>query len=90
MAKAIDETLGDKSSLLNYVLELEKLDASLVTMVGDRKFDIAGAKNNRIKAVGVLWGYGTKQELREAGADKICQQPRQLRGYLLNGLLNGL
>lgn len=74
----LDGKLSDKTSLLKHVLQSEGLDAVEVTMVGDRKFDIIGAKNNGIKSIGVLWGYGTEQELREAGADKIYQRPSQL------------
>ena len=40
-------------------------------MVGDRKFDVIGAKQTGIASVGVLFGYGSKQELSDAGADYI-------------------
>ena len=47
-------------------------------MVGDRSYDIIGAKQNRIKAVGVTYGYGSLQELTSAGADLILESPQEL------------
>ena len=47
-------------------------------MVGDRKHDILGGKANDIQTVGVLWGYGSRQELIEAGADMLIEDPQDL------------
>lgn len=47
-------------------------------MVGDRSFDIKGAKANGVAAIGVSYGYGTWQELSEAGADAIAADAREL------------
>ena len=44
-------------------------------LIGDRKFDILGAKKCGIQAVGILWGFGSKQEFRENGAELICETP---------------
>jgi phosphoglycolate phosphatase len=41
-------------------------------MIGDTKYDINGAKAAGVRSIGVLYGYGTEAELREAGADHIC------------------
>ena len=41
-------------------------------MIGDREYDIIGAKKNGLKSCGVLFGYGSKQELEKAGADFIA------------------
>jgi len=62
---------SDKAALLEFVLRTERLAPSQACMVGDREHDIRGAKANDIPAIGVAWGYGTLQELREAGADLI-------------------
>lgn len=40
-------------------------------MIGDRKYDIEGAKANNIDSIGVLYGYGDEEELANAGANKI-------------------
>ncbi len=47
-------------------------------MIGDRSFDIIGAKNHGIRAIGVLWGYGTEDELSNAGADGLCNHPNEI------------
>jgi phosphoglycolate phosphatase len=44
-------------------------------MIGDRKFDILGAKAVGIAAMGALWGYGSREELNEAGADSLIATP---------------
>jgi phosphoglycolate phosphatase len=51
-------------------------------MVGDRSFDIIGARNNQMTSVGVLYGYGSEAELREAGAQRLCETPQDLRAVL--------
>jgi phosphoglycolate phosphatase len=69
-----------KSDLLNYLFAREQIKASAanVAMIGDRKFDILGAKAAGISAIGVLWGYGAGEELSEAGADRLIAAPRQI------------
>lgn len=52
-------------------------------MVGDRHFDIAGARANGVRAIGVRWGFGSIDELAEAGADAIAHTPEELRDLLL-------
>ena len=55
---------------------LEKKDE--IIMVGDRRHDIEGAKKTGISSVGVLYGYGSREELSEAGADWITETPETL------------
>ena len=51
----------------------------LVTIAAPRRAaDIIAAKNNGIRSVGVLWGYGAEDELTNAGADKLCLRPDEL------------
>jgi phosphoglycolate phosphatase len=47
-------------------------------MIGDRKFDILGAKAVGIGAMGALWGYGSREELAEAGADGLIEAPQAI------------
>jgi phosphoglycolate phosphatase len=67
-----------KSELLGYILAQENIKASVdnVAMIGDRKFDILGAKAVGIAAMGALWGYGSREELNEAGAERLIATPR--------------
>ncbi|MGN6521248.1 MAG: HAD hydrolase-like protein [Dokdonella sp.] len=51
-------------------------------MIGDRHFDIDGARANAVRAIGVAWGFGSVDELRGAGADAIADEPAQLPGLL--------
>jgi len=74
----LDGRFSDKTELLARVLEREAISPAQAVMIGDRKFDMLGARNHGIRALGVLWGYGTKQELLAAGADEICEHPREL------------
>lgn len=48
-------------------------------MVGDRKHDIRAAQRNGASAIGVLWGYGSRDELDEAGADALISSPAEFR-----------
>jgi phosphoglycolate phosphatase len=67
-----------KSELLGFLLARERIgaDPRNVAMIGDRKFDILGAKAVDITAMGALWGYGSREELSEAGADRLIETPR--------------
>jgi phosphoglycolate phosphatase len=51
-------------------------------LVGDRSFDIHAAREHGIRAVGVLWGIGSEDELRAAGADAIARTPAELLATL--------
>jgi phosphoglycolate phosphatase len=52
-------------------------------MVGDRKFDIEGAKQAGVFSVGVSYGFGTLDELESMGADCICDTPKQISELIL-------
>ena len=58
-------------------------DASGAVMIGDRMHDIVGAKKNSMESIGVLYGYGSRQELEEAGAGRIVCSVAELREMLL-------
>ncbi|MCI8612660.1 MAG: HAD-IA family hydrolase [Clostridia bacterium] len=71
------EKSEDKSKRLR-----EAMTQKDAVMVGDRKFDIAAAKKTGLRSVGVLYGFGSKEELREAGADALAEDTEQLKGIL--------
>ena len=50
-------------------------------MIGDRSHDMIGARNNGMTAVGVLYGYGTEEELLAGGAHHVCATPQRLLDY---------
>ncbi len=80
----IEQTRAKKTEILQYILEeCQLVDLTELVMVGDRKHDILGAKQFGIDTVGVLYGYGSEEELKEAGADVLVDSVRELGEYLL-------
>jgi phosphoglycolate phosphatase len=70
---AYDDSRSKKEEVIRYAMENNKIiDASDVVMVGDRKYDIIGAKTVGIHSIGVLYGFGSLEELTQAGADRIA------------------
>jgi len=69
---------ADKKDLLGHVLRAESLPPANTVMVGDRSYDILGARANSLFSVGVLWGYGSREELVAAGAGALCDAPNAL------------
>ncbi len=62
-----------KEEVIRYALERNKIsDLKDAVMVGDRLHDMEGAKAVGMACVGVLFGYGSREELLEAGADRIA------------------
>lgn len=78
----MDGTRADKDELIAHLLKHERLKGEQLFVVGDRKHDVAGAHAHGARAIGVLWGYGTFEELDEAGADLYCRTPGDLPGLL--------
>ena len=73
-----------KDEVIEYVLARADItDRSRVLMIGDRYNDIDGAHKTGLKCMGVLWGYGSQEELSEAGADFIAQTPQTAADMLL-------
>ena len=80
---SMDETRTRKDEVIAYALkEAGVEDASDCIMVGDRKHDILGARANGMDSVGVLFGYGSLEELEEAGATYIARSPEELPGII--------
>ena len=72
----LDGTRVDKSHLLEYALKQALVDPAKTLMIGDRSHDMIGAKNNGMKGIGVLYGYGSRDELLQAGATMFAR-PRE-------------
>lgn len=75
---APDGHLDNKADLIRHILASESLQSNETMMVGDRKYDVVGAKENDCLSVGVTYGYGSTEELREAGADYLCHSPLEV------------
>jgi phosphoglycolate phosphatase len=76
----LDGRLAHKAELIRHVLANESLAPDETVMVGDRKYDITGAKENNCFAAGVTYGYGSAEELKVAGADYLCHSPSDVAG----------
>jgi phosphoglycolate phosphatase len=73
----------DEAKSLTIARALDGLPhARRAVMVGDRKFDVLGARAHELPCVGVLWGIGSEQELRDAGAVALVQEPAELVALL--------
>ncbi len=72
----------DKAELLGHLLATEEVSPERAIMIGDRAGDIVIARANRVRSIGVLWGYGSESELGAAGADGLCATPDDLTACL--------
>lgn len=78
----LDGTRSDKSHLLEYALQQTATDPSKSLMIGDRSHDMVGAGKNGISGIGVLYGYGSREELTGAGARHVCATPAEILGCI--------
>ena len=79
-----EETRVKKGDVIKYSLENAGItDLSRTIMVGDREHDIIGAKENNIKSIGVLYGYGDVVELTQARASYVVETPKDLLEILV-------
>ncbi|MGM9522238.1 MAG: HAD-IA family hydrolase [Oscillospiraceae bacterium] len=72
----------DKKDVINYCLESLGIGPAEAVMVGDREHDILGARDCGLECIGVLYGYGTREELEKAGADVIVGTVQELGSFL--------
>ncbi len=80
----LDGTRTKKSEVIFYALKESKLEAgSNAVMIGDRKYDIIGAKETGIDSIGVLYGYGSRLEMEKEGPTHIAATVGGLRRILL-------
>jgi len=80
-----DGSRDDKESVIRYALERNSItDLDKAIMVGDRKFDILGAKAVGIATIGVLYGFGNREELEQAGADYIAATVDEIYDIIMN------
>ena len=69
---SMDSSRSKKGDVIAYAISLcENFNKDTAVMIGDREHDIIGAKENGLKSIGVLYGYGDENELKTAGADYI-------------------
>lgn len=73
-----DNSRIHKTDILAHAIKMLGGDINTMVMVGDRHHDTEGALNNKIKSIGVLWGYGSAIELEKSGASFLVKTPKEL------------
>lgn len=81
----LDGTRETKAAVLKELTARLALDPANpnAVMIGDRRHDAEGAREIGIPTVGVLWGYGSREELEAAGCVRIAETPEELASILL-------
>lgn len=77
-------SLSTKGGVIHQIIKQLNIKhpAHQVLMIGDRKHDMLGARQAGTDALGVLWGYGTRTELLEAGAIALAESPAEVTEWL--------
>ena len=79
----MNDVRNKKADIIRYALENCHIsDKSSAVMIGDREHDVLGAKENGLDSIGVLFGYGTYDELKNAGAAFIAETPMNIVKYV--------
>ena len=79
----MDQSRSQKADVIRYALSRAGIrDPSSALMIGDRKHDILGARENGLDALGVLFGYGSREELKAAGAAFLAETPADIERCL--------
>lgn len=79
----VDGHLEEKVDVLAHLLRTERVAPAEAVMIGDRAHDVLAARANGVRALGVLWGYGSRNELESAGAQDLCEAPAALASCLV-------
>ena len=75
----LDGTRSNKGEIIKYIIDkYEITNLSEAMMIGDRKYDIVGAQENKIASIGVTYGYGSEEELIKAKATYIVNDIQAL------------
>ena len=79
----LDSSRVEKADVIDYALKSCGVDnISDIVMIGDREFDVFGAKHFGMDSVGVLYGYGSCEELAAAGATYIAEKPLDILNFV--------
>jgi phosphoglycolate phosphatase len=77
-----DSAHSEKASMIAAALTDFDCPPADAVMIGDRHFDIEGASANQVRGIGVLWGFGGREELAHAGAYAMAATPEELARLL--------
>lgn len=82
LGATLDGKLGEKDEIIALAIEKFGIEKDSAVMIGDRKFDIEGATKNGIKGIGVSYGYGSEDELKNANAFALAKSALELKEIL--------
>jgi phosphoglycolate phosphatase len=77
-----DGRLSHKPDLIAEALRRLQVAPEACTMIGDRRMDMEGAAHHGMRGIGVLWGFGSADELDAAGAAVLVATPADLQSVL--------
>ncbi|HEM3539297.1 HAD family hydrolase [Streptococcus suis] len=80
---SLDSSRISKADVIGYAINQLEAFPKHAVMIGDREHDIEGARRHQLPAIGVLYGYGSKQEFEKAGATMIVETIQDLKRVLL-------
>ena len=79
----MNEKRSQKEEVIDYILKSQNISPDNAVMIGDTKFDIIGAHMFGMEAIGVLYGFGSEQDLIDANADHIVTNVNELKKLLI-------
>ncbi|MEG3292886.1 HAD family hydrolase [Streptococcus suis] len=80
---SLDSSRISKADVIGYAINQLEAFPKQAVMIGDREHDIEGARMHQLPAIGILYGYGSKQEFEKAGATMIVETVQDLKKVLL-------
>lgn len=80
----LDNTRTDKTEIISHAVSVHHLQANNSVMIGDRKYDIIGAKNNLMRSIAVTYGYGSLEEISSHKPDFIVNSCNELKSIFFN------
>ena len=78
-----EKTRSNKIEIMQYAFDSCGVLPKDVIMVGDRLFDIEGAKHFGMECIAVLYGYGSREEFEQYGAEYIVSTPSDVADIIL-------
>ncbi len=80
----LDGRRTNKADVIKYALDNLNISADNAIMIGDREHDIIGAAKNGVKSIGVLYGYGSREEFEKSGTVHIAENVKDIWNIIMN------
>lgn len=79
-ASELNGSRSEKTEIIKYIIDENNINQlEKMIMIGDRCYDIIGAKENNIESIGVLYGYGNIEELEKSNANYIIKNIKDIK-----------